>query len=133
MSSRAYDKQADGLRPKVIIEWNGTARWFELSTQIVVPNGREQIFDFFSDAFQLELITPEWLKFRILTPSPIRMGAGCLIDYCIHLHGLPVRWRTEISSWDPPFSFTDRQISGPYRMWEHFHSFEQIEDGTVVR
>ncbi|MCA9059799.1 MAG: SRPBCC family protein, partial [Planctomycetaceae bacterium] len=87
---------------------------------------RETVFRFFSDAFQLERITPAWLQFQVLTPPPIQMAPGALIDYRLKLRGIPIRWRTEISEWDPPFSFVDRQIRGPYLLWEHRHIFEEI-------
>ncbi len=115
------------------ISWDRSGKFFELSCEVVLPGDRKHVFDFFSDAFQLERITPQWLNFEILTPAPIRICKGCLIDYRIKLHGIPVSWRTEISAWEPPFSFTDRQVRGPYRMWEHFHTFSEVPGGTLVR
>jgi ligand-binding SRPBCC domain-containing protein len=93
----------------------------------------EVVFDFFSDAGKLERITPPWLNFRILTPLPIEMKAGQLLDYQLHLHGIPVRWRTEISSWEPHRRFTDQQLRGPYKRWHHEHSFKTVAGKTVVR
>ncbi len=116
----------------VCIEWDADDRSFVLRSSVVLPRLRESVFQFFSDAFQLEQITPAWLNFQILTPAPIEIQPGCLIDYSIRLHGIPIRWRTEISSWDPPYSFTDRQLKGPYRLWEHLHTFESVPEGTVV-
>ena len=94
---------------------------------------RERAFEFFGDAFQLEAITPPWLRFHVLTPRPIEMRAGTLIDYRLRLHGIPVKWRTEISVWEPPIRFVDRQISGPYAVWIHEHTFEEQDGGTLVR
>lgn len=92
----------------------------------------ESIFDFFADAANLEAITPPWLQFRILTPLPITMDSGTLIDYRLRLHWIPIRWRTEIAEWNPPYHFIDQQLRGPYRLWRHTHTFESIPDGTLM-
>ena len=91
------------------------------------------MFDFFSDARRLEEITPPWLHLLVQTPRPIAMQSGTLIDYRLRLHGLPLRWRTEISDWEPPFRFVDCQLQGPYRLWRHEHTFEERDGGTLVR
>ena len=88
-------------------------------------------FAFHADAFNLEAITPPWLGFRIVTPGPIEMGAGTLIDYRLRLHRVPVRWRTRIEAWEPPRRFVDAQLKGPYSLWEHTHSFEADGAGSV--
>ncbi len=129
-SESSFDESAK--ENLVDIQWDPADKAFVLSTAVFLPRTRTELFDFFSDAFQLEKITPNWLNFRILTPAPIAMKNGCLIDYKISLRGLPMRWKTEISSWDPPFSFTDRQLKGPYLLWEHLHTFEEAPDGTLM-
>jgi ligand-binding SRPBCC domain-containing protein len=91
----------------------------------------ERAFEFFSRAENLEAITPPWLRFRITTPTPIAMEAGALIRYRLRLHGIPVRWLTRIEEWDPPRGFVDRQVSGPYALWHHTHSFETLDDGRT--
>jgi ligand-binding SRPBCC domain-containing protein len=90
-----------------------------------------EIFPFFADATNLGTLTPPWLKFEILTPAPIEMGVGALIDYRIKLHGLHLRWRTKITVWEPHFRFVDEQIKGPYRRWIHEHRFEKSGQGTL--
>jgi ligand-binding SRPBCC domain-containing protein len=94
----------------------------------------QALFPFFGDARNLEAITPPWLGFRVVTPEPIEMGAGTLIEYLLRLHGLPIRWRTTIAVWEPPQRFVDVQLSGPYRMWHHTHDFELAPGGgTLMR
>ena len=89
------------------------------------PRSRSETFAFFSDAFNLGRITPPFLGFRILTPPPITMKAGTLIEYRLALFGLPLYWQTLIESWTPEESFVDRQTKGPYALWRHTHSFEE--------
>jgi ligand-binding SRPBCC domain-containing protein len=91
------------------------------------------VFRFFADARNLEAITPPWVQFQILTPGVIEMRPGALIDYRIKIHGIPVRWRTEITGWEPPFRFVDEQRRGPYRRWIHTHTFEEHPQGTLCR
>jgi ligand-binding SRPBCC domain-containing protein len=103
-----------------------------LRAQALVPVDRDRLFDFFASAENLERITPPRLRFRIVTPLPVEMRAGALIDYRLSLRGVPFRWRTEITEWNPPHSFTDVQLRGPYRTWIHHHSFEPAEGGTLM-
>ncbi len=97
-----------------------------------VPAHLDETFAFFSDAENLEAITPPYLHFRILTQLPITMGEGVLIDYRLRLHGLPVHWLTRIEDWSPGRSFVDRQLTGPYAHWVHRHTFEAEDGGTRV-
>ena len=97
-----------------------------------MPSPREEVFDFFSRAENLQAITPPWLEFKIETPGPLSMVAGALIDYRLRVRGLPLRWRTLIEVWEPPFRFVDRQVEGPYRRWVHEHRFTEKEGGTLA-
>jgi ligand-binding SRPBCC domain-containing protein len=95
-----------------------------------VDRSLEEVFAFFSDANNLEAITPRQLNFRILTPGPIRLEAGVRIDYQLTLYGVPVKWATLIERWEPPHEFVDVQLRGPYRVWRHTHRFQAEGLGT---
>ena len=96
----------------------------------LVPRPRAEVFAFFADPWNLERITPPFLRFRILTPPPLEVKAGALIDYRLSLFGLPFGWRTVIEAWEPGVRFVDRQLRGPYRRWHHSHLFEDAPGGT---
>jgi ligand-binding SRPBCC domain-containing protein len=102
-----------------------------------LPGPPEAVFPFFADAGNLEAITPDWLSFRIVTPRPIEMRVGALIEYRLRLHGVPVSWLTRIEEWDAdPVRprFVDAQLTGPYRLWHHTHEFEPDgAGGTIMR
>ena len=102
-------------------------------SELWLPRPREEVFAFFSDARNLDAITPPWVRFQMLTPSPVEMRAGALIDYKLRVHGLPIRWRTRIMEWEPPARFVDEQLRGPYRLWVHEHEFEPRDGGTLMR
>ena len=103
-----------------------------LETELFLPRHRDDVFPFFADAHNLEAITPPFLQFKIVTPPPIDMQEGALIDYKLKLHGLPISWKTLISAWEPPYRFVDEQVRGPYSLWRHEHLFEEVDGGTRV-
>ena len=105
-------------------------RTFVLETQQTFRASVGELFPFFAEARNLETITPPWLRFEVLTPAPISMKVGTLIDYRLRWRFLPIRWRTEIKAWDPPRRFIDEQIRGPYRLWRHEHVF--VENGSTT-
>lgn len=96
----------------------------------VIRRPLAEVFPFFADAANLEIITPPWLGFRILTPGPIEIQSGTLIDYRIALCGVPLKWRTRIESFETPVRFVDTQVWGPYDFWHHTHEFSEIPEGT---
>jgi len=105
---------------------------YELKHVQLLPLPVEQVFAFFERPENLAKLTPSSLGFEILTPSPIKMCSGALIDYSVRVLGLPVRWTTLITDYDPPHGFVDVQIRGPYSFWHHSHQFEAVEEGAVM-
>jgi ligand-binding SRPBCC domain-containing protein len=99
----------------------------------ILPRPREEVFAFFADARNLERLTPGFLNFSILTPTPIDIGEGALIDYRIRLFGVPLNWRTRIDVYEPGVRFVDRQLSGPYRTWIHLHEFSDHDGGRATK
>ena len=104
-----------------------------LEREQLVPRPLDEVFAFFAQARNLERITPPWLRFEVLTPEPIAMAPGTLIDYRLRLRGIPLRWRSRIEEWEDGRAFADRQLRGPYRLWHHRHEFVACGAGTVVR
>jgi len=93
----------------------------------------EEVFQFFSKPENLSVITPAKLGFKILSPNPIKMEVGRLIDYNIYLLGIPIHWRTLITDYEPPNMFVDQQIKGPYAMWHHTHTFHKVKGGVEIK
>lgn len=98
-----------------------------------LPGSPDEVFEFFSEAYNLEEITPPFLGFEVVTPKPIDMHAGTLIEYRLKLHGLRLNWLTRIEAWEPGVRFVDRQVRGPYRLWHHTHTFEPDGEDTLMR
>jgi ligand-binding SRPBCC domain-containing protein len=105
----------------------------QLKRELWLPQPVAEIFPFFGDAANLEVLTPPWLKFQILSPRPLKMHIGTLVDYRLRVRGLPMRWQSEITAWEPPHRFVDEQRRGPYRLWRHEHEFVERDGGTVIR
>lgn len=102
------------------------------SVKQYIPKDVDSVFSFFSDAKNLEHITPPFLNFRMTHMSTKAIHKGTLIDYKLKLKGIPLKWRTLISDWNPPHNFVDTQLSGPYRLWHHTHRFERLGNGTLL-
>jgi ligand-binding SRPBCC domain-containing protein len=108
------------------------AKTYTLERTQLIPRPLREVFPFFSDAKNLEAITPPFLQFKILTPGPIPMQARTLIDYRIRLLGFPMFWRTKIETFEPPLRFSDTQVRGPYRLWHHTHEFVETPEGILM-
>jgi ligand-binding SRPBCC domain-containing protein len=97
-----------------------------------LPKSIDEVFLFFSRPENLQVLTPAWLDFRMVE-APEALAAGSLIRYRLRWHGVPIRWITEISQWNPPHGFVDREVRGPYALWNHEHWFAEREGGTTMR
>lgn len=105
---------------------------YTLSRQQTLPRPLSEVFAFFQNPENLGQLTPPELRFQILTPPPLIMRNGTVLDYLIHIRGVPVRWRTLITGYDPPHKFVDEQLLGPYDFWHHTHTFTASGDGTLI-
>lgn len=113
----------EGMRPLL------PGAGYRLEAEVWLPAPRDEVFAFFGNPANLQLLTPPWLDFSI--KSELRaIEAGSIIEYQLRVHRVPVRWVSEITVWDPPKSFVDEQLTGPYHRWVHTHLFEEVEDGT---
>lgn len=105
---------------------------YVLEQRQIIPRPLDEVFPFFADAGNLERITPDWLHFEIVTPRPIVMEVGTRIEYRIRWRFVSLAWLTEIIEWNPPYSFVDVQLRGPYALWHHTHRFEPVPEGTLM-
>ena len=103
-----------------------------LTKTTVINKPLSEVFEFFSNAENLNKITPPDMQFKILTPLPIIIKKGTLIDYKIKVNGIPFNWQTEITEWEPNKRFIDKQLKGPYRVWIHEHTFEEKDGKTIM-
>jgi ligand-binding SRPBCC domain-containing protein len=104
----------------------------EIRTTTIINKSLSEVFEFFSKAENLNKLTPPKVHFTILTPLPIPMFPGQIIKYRIKLFGIPFFWKTEITAWNPPFKFEDKQLSGPYVIWNHQHLFKEVDGKTEM-
>lgn len=104
----------------------------EIRTTTIINKPLSEVFEFFSQAENLNKLTPPKVHFTILTPLPIPMFPGQIIKYRIKLFGIPFFWKTEITAWNPPFKFEDKQLSGPYVIWNHQHLFKEVDSKTEM-
>lgn len=103
-----------------------------LERKQIIERPRTEVFEFFADAGNLERITPPELNFQIITPQPIDIKKGALIDYKLKLRGIPITWKTEITQWNPPHDFIDSALKSPYKQWIHLHTFEEGANGETI-
>jgi len=105
---------------------------YKLKRSQLIKCDRTEVFNFFKSPVNLEKITPSNVGFNILTPNPINMHTGAVLDYTINLLGLKVRWTTLITDYNEPDGFTDVSIKGPYSFWHHQHEFLETKEGTIM-
>ena len=105
---------------------------YHLHAECLVPAPLGEVFEFFSNAINLERITPPWIQFHVVTSAAMTMRKGLLIDYKLRIRGIPMRWHSEITDWQPQEYFVDEQRRGPYKYWRHEHRFEACGDHTRV-
>ena len=115
-----------------MIEFGRDGKILTLAARTWLSGGRAEVFSFFADAGNLDALTPPRLKFHITSPRPIVMRVGALINYRLRIHGMPLRWQSEITAWEPPLRFVDEQRRGPYQQWTHEHLFGERAGGTTV-
>jgi hypothetical protein len=106
---------------------------FHLDRELTIARPIHEVFAFFGNPQNLEAITPPWLRFRVREASDHPLREGSQIRYFLKVHGCPMGWTSLISTWNPPHCFVDEQVSGPYRIWHHTHTFEQVDGGTRIR
>lgn len=106
-------------------------RILQFHSRLWIPRRRGEVFEFFANAQNLEEITPAWVQFRFVSTPPAPMRQGAEIEYRLKIHGIPIGWRSRITVWDPPQSFVDEQVRGPYRLWIHEHKFSEDNGGTL--
>jgi len=107
------------------------SKLYTLQREQWIPKPPEEVFPFFASTGNLESLTPDWLHFHVIS-EPKAIERGTKIDYKLRIRGVPVRWQSEITVWEPPFRFVDEQRRGPYRTWIHEHRFEPRDEGTLV-
>jgi ligand-binding SRPBCC domain-containing protein len=105
---------------------------YRFKTRLLLPVPRARLFEFFAEPGNLERITPPWLRFEMITSPTAAIKSGTLLDYRLRLRGIPMRWQSEITVWEPPSRFIDRQTRGPYSLWVHEHTFTERDGVTVV-
>jgi ligand-binding SRPBCC domain-containing protein len=114
-----------------MVETDRNDRVLEVEQRI--PRPRSEVFSFFSDARNLEAITPPWLRFKIVGQTAPEIAEGTELTYRLRLHGIPLKWRSLIAAWEPETRFVDVQLRGPYAKWRHTHTFEEVAGGTIIR
>ncbi len=110
----------------------GMTEIYEFISDQWFPQPIDDAFAFFSQPHNLEQITPPWLRFHVVRAEN-ELHTGSNIEYRLRLHGVPMRWISEITAWQPPHLFIDTQLRGPYAKWHHQHRFFSEDGGTRIQ
>ena len=107
---------------------------YRLSRTQKIPLSLEDAWSYFSSPKNLQEITPDDLKFRILTDIlEDKMYSGQIINYIVTpLLNIPMRWTTEIKHVEEGVYFVDEQRFGPYALWHHKHFFKAVDGGVEL-
>jgi ligand-binding SRPBCC domain-containing protein len=124
-----YRSIKDALREEVKEVVNGE-RVFEQHQWL--PSPPSEVFPFFSDEYNLEKITPDFLGFKVTGKNTDQIQSGTLIDYKLKIHGITIKWKTEILEFVEGQHFVDQQLKGPYKKWFHRHEFHEVKSGTLM-
>lgn len=104
---------------------------YVLTARTAIDAPIDEVFEFFSEAENLGVITPPKMGFRI-TERPAAMRDGALISYRVRIGPVPIRWQTRIEAWRPGEGFVDSQLRGPYHCWWHEHRFVADGPGRTI-
>lgn len=99
----------------------------------MIPADIDVCWDFFSNPNNLQKITPEYMRFQVLTEVPNLMYPGLMIAYKVRpVLGIPLNWLTEITHVEHHRFFVDEQRIGPYKIWHHEHHFVPVDGGVEM-
>ncbi|AEA42314.1 SRPBCC family protein [Fluviicola taffensis] len=106
---------------------------YQLKRTQFIPADLKVCWDFFSNPNNLQKITPEYMRFQVLTTVPEKMYEGLMIGYTVRpVLGIKLNWLTEITHVQDQQFFVDEQRIGPYRIWHHEHHFKTVEGGVEM-
>ena len=125
-----YTNLADAFSS--IFSWKESCHDRLFEQQQWTPKPLNEVFDFFSDVKNLELLTPPLLKFKVLDKSTENIQEGSKINYKLKIHGVPTKWTSLITDWQPMNEFSDVQLKGPYAKWYHRHLFKSFAGGVLL-
>jgi ligand-binding SRPBCC domain-containing protein len=112
---------------------NSSGGGYVLERNQRIPGSLESVFPFFEDPRNLAEITPPWLRFEVVSSTDERIAEGTRIRYRIWWLGVPLRWESVISRYEPPLVFADEMTAGPYRRWIHTHTFTEVPGGVEIQ
>ena len=92
-----------------------------------------EAWNFLSNPKNLKDITPEYMRFDIISGDDKKMFPGQIIEYILTpVFNIPFKWVTEITHVKQKKYFVDEQRFGPYSFWHHKHFIKEVEDGVIM-